>query len=138
MINNQTTCTQSSPKKYAGLRVGEHVICNGYPGTVTRLCEFSDSMIEVRVPGGVVCVDAGEVGPEQPALLLDEQAALLRECRLALDDLIAKRPMNAAMVCGSTSLGNLRASLYNYRPQGVFGGSTAVQTYRPLVRAGAD
>ena len=53
--------------------------------------------------------------PELCPPLVDEQAALLRECRLALDDLIARRPMNAAMVCGSTSLGNLRASLYKYR-----------------------
>jgi hypothetical protein len=54
-------------------------------------------------------------------VLIEEQAALLRECRFALDDLLKKKPMMAAMICGSTTLGNLRASLYDYRPQGVFG-----------------
>jgi hypothetical protein len=55
-------------------------------------------------------------------VLLNEQAALLRECRLALDELLRKKPMMAGLICGSTTLGNLRAELYNYRPQGVFGG----------------
>jgi len=55
-------------------------------------------------------------------VLLNEQAALLRECRLALDELLKKKPMMAGLICGSTTLGNLRAELYNYRPQGVFGG----------------
>ncbi len=53
------------------------------------------------------------------AVLLNEQAALLRECRLALDVLLQKKPMLAGMKCGSTTLGNLRASLYEHRPQGV-------------------
>lgn len=52
-------------------------------------------------------------------VLMNEQAALLRECRRALDDLLKKKPMMAAMLCGSTTLGNLRASLYEYRPKGV-------------------
>ena len=56
------------------------------------------------------------------SVLLNEQAALLRECRAALDDLIAKKPGIEALQCGSTTLGNLRAELYKYRPQGVFGG----------------
>lgn len=54
-------------------------------------------------------------------VLLNEQAALLRECRTALDALLDKKPMLSALVCGSTTLGNLRASLYEYRPQGVMG-----------------
>ena len=54
-------------------------------------------------------------------VIMTEQAALLRECRLALDELLKKKPMMAGLVCGSTTLGNLRASLYEYRPQGVFG-----------------
>jgi hypothetical protein len=60
--------------------------------------------------------DAVEAGDN---VLMNEQAALLRECRRALDDLLAKKPMMAAMLCGSTTLGNLRASLYEYRPKGV-------------------
>jgi hypothetical protein len=53
---------------------------------------------------------------------MNEQAALLRECRMALDHLLRDKPMLAAKVCGTTTLGNLRAMLHEYRPQGVFGG----------------
>lgn len=56
--------------------------------------------------------DAMAAGDE---VLMNEQAALLRECRLALDCLLRDKPMLAAKICGSTTLGNLRASLYNYR-----------------------
>ena len=67
----------------------------------------------VRDPsGGYVCHEDYE-----------ELAALLRECRAAMDDLLRKRPMMAGMECGTTTLGNLRAMLYEYRPQGVFGGA---------------
>ena len=55
------------------------------------------------------------------SVLLNEQAALLRECRAAIDSLIKQKPMLAGLICGSTTLGNLRASLYDYRPRGVFG-----------------
>jgi hypothetical protein len=65
--------------------------------------------------------DAIEAGN---GVLIEEQAALLRECRLAIDELIKKKPMIAGLICGSTTIGNLRASLYEYRPQGVFGGNT--------------
>lgn len=56
------------------------------------------------------------------SVLLNEQAALLRECRAALDSLIKQKPTLTALVCGSTTLGNLRVDLHAYRPQGVFGG----------------
>lgn len=56
---------------------------------------------------------------EQMAALIEEQDLLLRECRRALEELLRDKPMLAAKVCGNTSLGNLRAMLYNYRPQGV-------------------
>ena len=56
------------------------------------------------------------------SVLLNEQAALLRECRLALDDLLRQNPTMTGLLCGSTTLGNLRAELYAYRPQGVFNG----------------
>lgn len=55
------------------------------------------------------------------SVLMDEQAALLRECRAALDSLIEQKPTIAGLVCGSTTLGNLKAELSAYRPQGVFG-----------------
>jgi hypothetical protein len=47
-----------------------------------------------------------------------EQAALLRECRAALDDLIRQKPTMAGLLCGSTTLGNLRAELHAYRDAG--------------------
>lgn len=47
--------------KYNGFSVGDAVICSGgYAGTVIRLCEWSDSMIEVRLSSGVVCIDASD------------------------------------------------------------------------------
>ena len=35
---------------------GQAVVCNGYPGTVAGM--YSEGMVEVRVPGGLVCVSA--------------------------------------------------------------------------------
>jgi hypothetical protein len=48
-------------KRFNGLKVGDRVIYSGYKGTVTRLCEWSQGLIECRVPGGVTCIDASEV-----------------------------------------------------------------------------
>lgn len=64
------------------------------------------------------------------SVLLNEQAALLRECRAALDSLITQKPTLAGLVCGSTTLGNLRAELGKYRQQGVFGGAAAIRGQR--------
>jgi hypothetical protein len=47
----------------------------------------------------------------------DEKTALLRECRAALDDLLADKPLLAAKLCGTNTLGNLRAMLYAYRAE---------------------
>jgi hypothetical protein len=56
------------------------------------------------------------------SVLMNEQAMLLRRCRMALDKLLKDKPMLAAKLCGTTTLGNLRAELYEYRrPSGVFG-----------------
>jgi hypothetical protein len=60
-------------------------------------------------------------------VLMNEQASLLRECRAALDSLIQQKPSLAGLHCGSTTLGNLKASLYGYRPQGVFGNTAPPQ-----------
>ena len=43
-----------------------------------------------------------------------QQAALLSECRAALESLIAKTPALAGVVHGSTTLGNLKAELFAY------------------------
>ena len=59
------------------------------------------------------------------SVLLNEQAYLLRKCRAALDEILDAKPMLAAgyYECGNMkdTIGNLRAELYDYRPQGVFG-----------------
>lgn len=81
-------------------------------------CDVPDAIKELKIMQEMQgAVDAGD------GVLMNEQAALLRECRAALDDLLQKKPIMAAMVCGSTTLGNLRAMMYEYRPQGVFGGT---------------
>lgn len=59
------------------------------------------------------------------SVLLNEQAALLRECRAALDSLLTQKPTLAGLLCGSTTLGNLRAELFSYRPSGVMNGTKA-------------
>ena len=61
------------------------------------------------------------------AVLMNEQASLLRECRAALDSLIAQKPTLAGLLCGSTTLGNLKAELGAYRPQGVFGSAKSIK-----------
>lgn len=47
--------------------------------------------------------------------LIAEQTSLLRQCRMALDDLLNKKPMLAGMLCGTTTLGNMRAALSAYK-----------------------
>lgn len=45
------------------VKVGQKVICNGFPGTITKVCaDQLAGMVEVRVPGGLVCVDINELG----------------------------------------------------------------------------
>ena len=55
------------------------------------------------------------------AVLLEEQAVLLRACRRAIDQLLESKPMLGAFNYGTSTLGNLRAELYEFRPQGIFG-----------------
>ena len=51
--------------KFCGLKIGQRVMCNGYEGSVSRLCEWSsgEGMVEVRLDSGVVCVAASTVTP---------------------------------------------------------------------------
>lgn len=44
-------------------QVGRKVMCNGYPGTITRVCEWTTGMVEVRLASGDVCVDVADVAP---------------------------------------------------------------------------
>ncbi len=46
-------------------KVGQQVICNGYPGTITRICEWTTGMVEVRLERGLVCVDFKELLPAE-------------------------------------------------------------------------
>lgn len=75
-----------------------------------------------RLRRAVTMEDAVQAGN---SVLLNEQAMLLRECRAALDDLVKKKPGIEALLCGSTTIGNLRVSLGAHRPQGVMGSATA-------------
>lgn len=44
-------------------KVGQRVMLHGYQGTVVKVCEGQLSgMLEVRLPGGVVCVGMSEIG----------------------------------------------------------------------------
>ena len=86
------------------------------PVSLKRLAEMRGiKMSDTYIPSMDEAVAAGN------SVLMNEQAALLRECRAALDSLIAQKPTLAGLICGSTTLGNLRAELHAYRPQGVFG-----------------
>ena len=64
-------------------------------------------------------------------VLMQEQASLLRRCRAAFDALANKGGLLMAVEyqCGHerNSVGNLRAELYESRPQGVFGVTPNVQ-----------
>ncbi len=78
-------------------------------------CDQKDAAKELRICQAMqYAVDAGDW------TLMNEQAALLRECRAALDSILAQNPMMVSWKCGSTTLGNLRAELYAYRPQAIF------------------
>ena len=54
-----TTQTKFSVGQKFDFTVGDVVVCNGYEGTVTAVCSGQLlGMVEVRLPGGVVCVSA--------------------------------------------------------------------------------
>lgn len=61
------------------LNVGVSVECNGYPGTLSRICEWSESMVEVRLSSGTVCVDYHEIIRAMSARpsVLDQKALYL-------------------------------------------------------------
>lgn len=44
-------------KKNHDFKKGDKVMCNGYEGRVISVLDWSDSMIEVRLESGDVCVD---------------------------------------------------------------------------------
>ena len=56
-------------------KVGQHVTCSGYQGTITRVCEWSNSMVEVRLERGTVCVDFKEIEAEAARYSADDLAS---------------------------------------------------------------
>lgn len=56
------------PRKY---QVGDRVFCNGYDGTVIRICEWSENLYEVRLPGGVACVSDADISTPLRSELTD-------------------------------------------------------------------
>jgi hypothetical protein len=43
-------------------KIGQKVICNGFPGTITEICTGQlTGMVVVRLASGTVCVDASEL-----------------------------------------------------------------------------
>ena len=46
-------------RQAAQWKAGDRVTCNGYPGTITKVCEGQLlGMVEVHLPGGWACVSA--------------------------------------------------------------------------------
>jgi hypothetical protein len=58
---NAETYRKEQQMEARQLKRGDQVQCNGYRGVFIR--EYSCRMVEVSVPGGVVCVDAAELLP---------------------------------------------------------------------------
>ena len=44
-----------------GMKVGDKVLCNGFEGAITRVCEWDLSLVEVRLSSGTVCVGCNTV-----------------------------------------------------------------------------
>lgn len=45
------------------IKVGQKVICNGFPGVIVKVCEgVLKGMVEVRLGRGTVCVSISELG----------------------------------------------------------------------------
>ncbi len=67
------------------LKVGQKVKCNGYDGTVTRVCDGQlEGMVEVRAPGGITCVSASEVVRFTPWLVNSPEGRAYLKARAEL------------------------------------------------------
>lgn len=58
-------------------RVGQPVRCNGFPGTITRVCEWAPTMVEVRLARGTVCVPFSDCTPEDTRTYLEAERSAL-------------------------------------------------------------
>lgn len=46
-------------ERFAGLKEGDKVLCEGLEGRIIRTCEWTDMMVDVSLPNrGFCCVDA--------------------------------------------------------------------------------
>ena len=88
-----TTELTAQTKHEIERKVGQRVICNGYPGTITRVCEWSDSMVEVRISRGTTCVDFKEL---LPVLTTAEARRLAREAEIDMNWILAGKCWNLA------------------------------------------
>lgn len=62
----------------------------------------------------VECLDELLAGD---SIVIEDQARLLRQCRYALEQLLEDNPKLVGRVYGSTTLGNLKAELAQYRSE---------------------
>ena len=45
----------------ASPQIGDQVIANGFPGTITEICAWNTRLVVVRLARGTVCVAASEL-----------------------------------------------------------------------------
>lgn len=58
---NQDQAIQLSKGEHKARNVGQKVMCNGYVATVYRKLSWTNDIVEVRVPGGVVVASVSEL-----------------------------------------------------------------------------
>ena len=44
-------------------KLGDRVMCNGYPGTIIEIPSWTVNMAVVKLPRGEVCVDMSDIEP---------------------------------------------------------------------------
>jgi len=83
--------------------VGDSVVCNGFPGTVSALTDYG--MIEVRLANGGVCVDPSD------KLAVQSGAVWAELCKMAKSDLRRARKEGSILMC-ETRLGTVELAYY--------------------------
>jgi len=68
-------------------RVGVRVLFNGgYPGTITRVCEWSDSLVEVRGHRGTVCIAICDCVPASLTMEPTDAERAEHEAQVLIDE----------------------------------------------------
>lgn len=80
---------------------GDKVLANGYDGVIVR--HYDGNMYEVRLPGGVACIDQSDIKPTTPELIL-LQALDHASVTLAMLDPLAIHH-NAEMIDNALTIG---------------------------------